>query len=415
MKEKDWEQQLRERMDTWQEPVSDALWDNIEKRLSPRRPRRWWVVAAAAAVLAVFCLGGFYRHILPFASDNDSGVDAGDYVVQLPPTFMETDMQTHIQPTKQYVRKPTAVVKPHLPVENKVACGGNDAAVGSDNGISSDSQDSREAEISENTCPDAPPAAPDDDRSVVVRHGSGSLSSGGNALLADVRSVYGKSNDTRRFSFGVTMSDNLAGNNVNSEPVRMMSAPMRPSGVTDTPPAYGDSDGGSPMYMYKSSSITDHKLPVSFGLLVNYRLRRRFSLESGLTYTYLRTDFTQQVGQHSTVDIQRLHYVGIPLHASLDIVRLRPLTLYYSMGVDADFCVSASMTTASRRRSISRDRVQFSLFASLGIRCAVGSGFNVFGELGEHYAIDNGNMLINYFDANKHYGVLRMGINYDIK
>ena len=129
----------------------------------------------------------------------------------------------------------------------------------------------------------------------------------------------------------------------------MASAVMRAPGsavmspvVGATPLASAPSSGSpvgteysEPMYLYECSSTTEHKLPVSFGMLVGYRIGRRFSLESGITYTYLRTDFTQQAGRHRTVDIQRLHYVGIPLQATLDMVRLRPLTLYCSMGAAA--------------------------------------------------------------------------------
>ena len=33
MKQEDWKQQLRERMDTWHEPVPDELWNRIERRI----------------------------------------------------------------------------------------------------------------------------------------------------------------------------------------------------------------------------------------------------------------------------------------------------------------------------------------------------------------------------------------------
>ena len=460
MKQEDWKQQLRERMDTWHEPVPDELWNRIERRIgedmtnvgdcdsSPyenvvppvgvsvvrrkARLHRFVAVAASLAVMLVVGTGYFYRragHVRYTTADNSVPVRSS----RLPVTVEAiSDGAVHDagqrNPSVALSGKSVPHTRPGLsnvPTDSAgpltVADGGQTAVVSYDN--------SESGQLS--SFEDTVDVSPKESRHLSVPQNS----STGDILLAQsnyrshkVGSRKLKAHGLHHFTIGLTASGNLAGNEVSSEPMLMASAVMRAPGsavmspvVGATPLASAPSSGSpvgteysEPMYLYECSSTTEHKLPVSFGMLVGYRIGRRFSLESGITYTYLRTDFTQQAGRHRTVDIQRLHYVGIPLQATLDMVRLRPLTLYCSMGAAADFCVSATMSTASHRRAIQRDRVQFSLHASLGIRCAIGSGFNLFGEFGEHYAVDNGNMMINYFDGNKHYGVLQMGIKYEL-
>lgn len=436
MNQEDWIKELRKRADTWQEPVPDALWDSIESRLDgkdvtggsglpqsrPMLRRHLWASAAAVALLIVSVVG-LLAPDSPVVADRVEQEGGGvpsvkKYTVSNTADNLSTGV---VASAARPVAMSFPAVKAALnsPASRGVSPDGAESVVSI--AVGDAAQDS--------CCSQETPA------DSLLQHAAESLradslhdkapSVGGRTYHGlhprrDGYSAAGHSvassgrGRSRRLSLGLVASNNLAGGEVGSSPMIMAPVHMRSPSARPSASASGVMNGGEPVYLYNCSSTTDHKQPVSFGMLVSYSLGQRISLESGITYTYLRSDFTQQAGTHRTVDIQRLHYLGIPLHASLDIVRLRPLTLYCTMGVEADFCVSATMTTASRSRHISRDRAQFSLFGSLGLRCAIGSGFSVFGEYGEHYTLDNGNMLVNYFDANRHYGVLRMGINYEL-
>lgn len=423
MNQEDWIKELRERADTWQEPVPDALWDSIESRLDgkdvtvgdavpQRRPllrRHLWASAAAVALLVV-SLVGLLVPDSPVVADrmeqgNGSVPAAGKPFAATSSAVGASVVPQALEASARPVTRP-----PH-----------RTAGVPAPRVAAQDSCRSQDAPADSRLLHAAEPLRADS-----LHDKSPSVGSAGGSTYPelhprhDAYEAYGRSvassgrRRNRRLSLGLMASNNLAGGEAGSTPMVMAPAHMRSPASRPSVSASDDMTGGEPVYLYNCSSTTDHKQPVSFGMLVSYRLGRRISLQSGVVYTYLRSDFTQQAGTHRTVDIQRLHYLGIPLHASLDVVRLRPLTLYCTMGVEADFCVSANMTTASRSRSIPHDRARFSLSGSLGVRCAVGSGFSVFGEYGEHYTLDNGNVLVNYFDANKHYGLLRMGINYEL-
>ena len=75
-----------------------------------------------------------------------------------------------------------------------------------------------------------------------------------------------------------------------------------------------------------------HRQPVRFGLSLRYRLKDRWSLESGLTYTRLSSDITTIIDDKTTVTEQRLNYIGLPLNISYDLWKSRYFG-YMSLGV----------------------------------------------------------------------------------
>lgn len=84
-----------------------------------------------------------------------------------------------------------------------------------------------------------------------------------------------------------------------------------------------------------------HHVPLTFGLSVEKSLSSRFSLETGISYTYLRTDrkatfFVNDVRTEST---QRIHYIGIPLKINYRMADFNRLSMYLQGGVQADIPV----------------------------------------------------------------------------
>lgn len=86
-------------------------------------------------------------------------------------------------------------------------------------------------------------------------------------------------------------------------------------------------------YLQRSSGQVvdiDHKQPLSFGFSVRKGLARGFSVETGLTYTYLASD-VKFAGSSETVS-QKLHYLGIPLRANWNFVDKKFFIMYVSAG-----------------------------------------------------------------------------------
>ncbi|MDE6715370.1 MAG: sigma-70 family RNA polymerase sigma factor, partial [Muribaculaceae bacterium] len=85
-----------------------------------------------------------------------------------------------------------------------------------------------------------------------------------------------------------------------------------------------DSEGPSDDIIEK----VNHHMPVTIGLSVNKRMTSRWSLETGLRYTYLRSDSTYESYDLSKLTVQRIHYIGVPLKFSYRLYSLKGFSLY---------------------------------------------------------------------------------------
>ena len=87
-----------------------------------------------------------------------------------------------------------------------------------------------------------------------------------------------------------------------------------------------------------------HDLPFSLGLTVNIPLSQRLSLETGTTFTVLRSTFDHGTAQDYRHMRQRITYIGIPLQAQYSLLQTRTLRLYALGGLQVDFPLRAEQT-----------------------------------------------------------------------
>ena len=64
---------------------------------------------------------------------------------------------------------------------------------------------------------------------------------------------------------------------------------------------------------YHLTGKATHHLPIKLGVSFRYDLDERWNLQSGLTYSYLASDISENMGKDSYDTKQKLHYMGIPL------------------------------------------------------------------------------------------------------
>lgn len=150
-------------------------------------------------------------------------------------------------------------------------------------------------------------------------------------------------------------------------------------------------------------TATKHHQPIRMGVSVRYRINERWSAQSGVTYTYLSSDFTQQHNQQTHQQTQRLHYVGVPVSVSYNFKQGRHYTLYATAGGEASKLVHGSMTTTqtnSRTESsetVKETRPQFSVNAALGAEYRFSEGTSLYVEPGVTRYINNGSQVENVF------------------
>lgn len=141
-----------------------------------------------------------------------------------------------------------------------------------------------------------------------------------------------------------------------------------------------------------------HKTPVSFGLSVSRYLNNRFSLQTGLTYSFLSSDWTTNGDYHGTTK-QKLHFIGIPLSLSYKIAEWNRFNFYASAGAMAELNVAGvrsarlyndreEMTRVSER--VRMKELLWSVNAKGGVSYPVVRFVSAFAEVGAAYYFDNG-------------------------
>lgn len=143
---------------------------------------------------------------------------------------------------------------------------------------------------------------------------------------------------------------------------------------------------GFPYLQKKQREVRDvkHKQPLNFALSVRKNLARGFSVESGLTYTYLASDvwFTDGSGIQS----QKLHYIGIPIRGNWNFVDNNSLTMYLSAGGTVEKCVYGRV--GNEKNTVKP--LQLSAMGAVGVQYNVNKRVGLYVEPGVSYFFDDG-------------------------
>ena len=148
-----------------------------------------------------------------------------------------------------------------------------------------------------------------------------------------------------------------------------------------------------------------HSQPVSVGLTISKPLTEKLSLESGLVYTYLYSKAKNTSNIYRKKETQQLHYLGIPLNFNYNLVSFGNADLYFSLGgmIEKDVygkynyldnrilneLNSESEVKVSER--IRQPNPQLSINAGVGISYPVWNNLYLYGKIGGGYYFDADN------------------------
>ena len=167
----------------------------------------------------------------------------------------------------------------------------------------------------------------------------------------------------RQWSFGLHASGGLLADNSHQQNDHY---PMSQSDPLSPSSHYGYNSSETPQN--ETPIKVSHHLPIRFGLKIGYQLSERWALQTGITYTYLYSEFTLVNKQQPAIE-QRLHYVGIPLGISYQIWKNSNFRLYASAGASAEKCVKNSQESGDANiyvQSDSEKPLQWSVNTALG-------------------------------------------------
>lgn len=181
-------------------------------------------------------------------------------------------------------------------------------------------------------------------------------------------------------------------------------------------------DNTVPQYMMKSALLTSdqllsmnapffneelpktdvhHKTPVSFGLSVSRYLNNRFSLQTGLNYSFLSSEWTTNGSYHGEVK-QKLHFIGIPLSVAYKIAEWNRFQVYAAAGAMAEVNVAGKQRSKfffdDKEISVVSERVRmkewlWSVNARAGVSYPLIRFVSAFAEVGAGYYFDNGSSI----------------------
>ena len=148
----------------------------------------------------------------------------------------------------------------------------------------------------------------------------------------------------------------------------------------------------------------DHSRPIKVGLSVKYNIDNHWSLSSGLTYSYLRSSFDYSEGKAFGSGVQKLHYVGLPLAASYNVVSAKRLKVYLTAGGEMQKLVSGKATMdgvnipeEDKKHDIKEGGMQWSLNAAIGAEYNFVDNFGIYIEPGVSHYIDNHSSVENFY------------------
>ena len=163
-----------------------------------------------------------------------------------------------------------------------------------------------------------------------------------------------------------------------------------------------------------------HNKPITIGIAVNKRIGGKFSFETGLKYSFLKSDFRLGTGNYFVEKEQKLHYLGIPLNVSYQLIRYKKLSAYSSAGITLHIPIFGKTTADYITDGISvyandwkvTPPTQWTTNISLGIQYQFAPNVNLFVEPTLNWYIPNGSNIKNSWTEHPFTFTVPIGIRF---
>lgn len=172
--------------------------------------------------------------------------------------------------------------------------------------------------------------------------------------------------------------------------------------------------GKANVYMAKRHEVkAHHAQPVKVGVSLGYRLSSRWAVNTGVTYSYLSSNFAED--KH-VVERQKLHYVGVPLTASYSFLLTRHAEVYVTAGGEVEKLVKGSREMDNfEPDNLTEKRPQWSVKAAVGGAYHFTPSLSVYAEPGMTHFFDNHSSVVNVYKDRPTSFSLNIGLRFNIK
>ena len=426
----DWTDTLKQKMAGYEERPSDELWAALSEKAGLQESRRkvipvwFWGLSAAAALMAgifvvtkvndksVNALGGITADVavsepvdvavpepveMPLAKNltevkSAESVSVADEAVERKQKAAKVGIKQEVKARKAE----SSLIAEAVPVESRVGVG-----------VVEDSAESADTSVLENQDVDAVPvessvSAVTEDVTSVKAEEHAAMS--WDEYLKETPSEKARARRSGGFSAGIVAGGAVGGNTSGSKPTAMvMGANPLAAGVTKTD--WIDKDSKASAIVYNQPEVQEeysHKIPVKVGLTARYNITGRLGVETGLTYSILSSSVktgNSETGKNWSTGSQTLHYLGIPLNISFNILNSRYVNIYLTGGGMMEKSISGSIKTdeyvdgkfdRTLTTNISPKGLQWSVNAAAGIQANILPQLGFFVEPGVSHHFKNG-------------------------
>lgn len=413
MEDELWMRKIKERLEDYSEPLPVSGWERLEKDLSASEPvstggrriipfRRWAVAAAAVLLVAVSSVSVW---LLQSPVGEEMRRTAAPSLAAVPDNL----------PKQQMPSAQTEITSPVYRAQGRASSAdtGRRSLLAQQLNVANDGQPETEAQplsveqkLLETDAPEQP--APENGETKDVAAGEEHTGeqkierrrpSGRDKLHLPVKQT--RRGEARGWSVGLAVGNTgrlLSGNSIGEDNQLQDSPGFGVSGgrVDLSTVANGIMEvpegqelvfkNGMPYLQRNSEEVADiaHKQPLSFGFSLRKGLAKGFSVETGLTYTYLASD-VKFAGSSEKVG-QKLHYLGIPLRANWNFVDKKPFVMYVSAGGAVEKCVYGKIGS----RSETVKPLQLSVMGAVGAQYNISGRVGIYVEPGVSYFFDDG-------------------------
>ena len=363
MKE-DWTEQLRRKLEGHEMPPPDGLWESISKQMDKTiglKPlsrltgtaQRWWAVAAI-----VLALVGFFTYYN--SNDNEQPLQANavpqQQVSEQPANQPSNEQSLPEQPSAHH--QTIAIIHHHK----------QEATLVEEQQPSEVDQQPTEAELHEDQSTEQEQKSDPRTPAVPVI-----------PVTPETPDTYKAPSPHKKWSLGINASGGLLAANTSQ---RMDRVYYKSAAFHSSEGYYNYAEIASSSY-----SLTEyeskHHLPLRFGLSLQYQLNDRLSLLSGISYTYLYSEFSIPLYQSANFD-QKLHYLGLPIGLSWHLLTATRFRLYLTGGMMLEKCLNEKPW-------------QWSVNGAAGAEYAITSQLGVYLEPSLGYYFSDGTQFEHYY------------------
>lgn len=434
----DWTDTLKQKMAGYEERPSDELWAALSEKAGLQESRRkvipvwFWGLSAAAALMAgifvvtkvnnksVNALGGITADVtvsepvdavvsepidaaVPESVERTLAKDLAEVKsaesVSLADMAVGRKQEAAKVGIKQEVKARKAessLIAEAVPVESRVGVG-----------VVEDSAESADTSILENQDVDAVPVESSVSavaENVTSVNAEEQAAMSWDEYLKETPSEKARARRSGGFSAGILAGGAVGENTSGSKPTAMvMGANPLAAGVTKTD--WIDKDSKASAIVYNQPEVQEeysHKIPVKVGLTARYNITGRLGVETGLTYSILSSSVkigNSETGKNWSTGSQTLHYLGIPLNISFNILNSRYVNIYVTGGGMMEKSISGSIKTdeyvdgkfdRTLTTNISPKGLQWSVNAAAGVQANILPQLGFFVEPGVSHHFKNG-------------------------